>query len=150
VIRSVRKVGATVKIGGCVRLLIGVASIVAASVLSYASCFGPMISVGASEGEAGTRVTINGKYFVDGCHDVCINGKCPPTFPAKGVKILFIQDERIEEVGRVDANDKFEISVTVKVPENALAGSAQFVAETLYEGHNLRTPKVSFTVKAGR
>lgn len=107
--------------------------IVGGSVFAVASCIGPQISLSTASASVGGSVTVTGRFFTDGCHDVGINGVFPPTYPAKGVKILFVQGSKTQEIGRVDANKDFEISVTVKVPGGATAGAAEIVAETLYE-----------------
>ena len=121
--------------------------LVAMATIGLAGCVGPMISLGVSEGSAGGNVYISGVYFTDGCHDVCINGVCPPTFPAKGIKILFVQGNNTTVIARVDANDRFEFTIPTNIPATAASGEASFVAETLYENRLFRTKPVSFKVK---
>ena len=117
---------------------------------AIAACIGPTIRLSVAEAPAGASITVTGQYFTDGCHDVGINGRFPPTYPAKGVKILFIQSGKTQEVARVDANEKFELSVVTSVPVNAEAGAAQFLAETIYENHPLRTQPLDFKVTPKR
>ena len=93
-------------------------------IFAFAQCIVPRITADASSGQAGAKVTISGKGFMDGCHDVCENGNCPPTFPAKGIRILFVQSGKTTEVGRVDANEKFELTLAVVVPADAKTGAA--------------------------
>lgn len=128
------------------RFLLPLICIAGTSIVVVASCLGPTIALNAAGAPAGGSVIVTGRFFTDGCHDVCINGVCPPTYPAKGVKILFIQFGKTQEVGQVDANKDFEISIRVSIPRDATLGNAEFVAETLYENHLLRTRPVPFTV----
>jgi hypothetical protein len=128
--------------------ILAIAMVLAASApLLIAQCIGPSISTDISNGPAGGKVTVSGKYFTDGCHDVCINGLCPPTLPARQVRILFLQGEKTLEVGHADANAKFELLVTVTIPADAQPGAASFVAENPETG-NYRTRPVGFNVTA--
>jgi hypothetical protein len=115
-----------------------------------ASCIGPIVTANAGAGAPGFKVTLAGRYFTDGCHDVCINGVCPPTYPAKAIKILFVQGDKTQEIARVDANEKFELNAVATIPANATAGAASIVAETLYEGHLIKTRPIPFTVLDAR
>ena len=94
----------------------------------------------------GASVTVTGSGLMDGCHDVCINGVCPPTFPAKGIKLLFVQGDRTVELGKVDADSSFRISHKTSLPADARSGEATIVVETLYDGRWIRTRPVTFTV----
>src|SRR5262245_11804981 len=101
--------------------------IVWASSLAWASCLPPGISVSATTDFGGAviigaatinsvrtesrpsltpsaAITINGSGFMDACNDVIINGFVTPTFPGKGIKLLFIQGDKTVELGRIDAN----------------------------------------------
>jgi len=145
-----------------------------ASNLASAACVGPAISVSATTdsgvaveiyarftmvGEVRTEtaptvapgavVTIRGSGFTDGCHDVCFNGVCPPTFPAKGIRLLFIQGDKTVELVRVDASADFQFSQKATLPGDAKAGPATIVAELAYEGRYRTTP-ISFTIATGR
>lgn len=128
------------------RLLI-VASIAGLStVLAFAGCLAPTINISVASGVPQSKVTVTGTAFVDGCHDVCVNGVCPPTYPAKGIKIFFIQGNRTQELARVDANERFGISASITIPADAKPGRAEIIAETLYENRLLRTRPVEFSV----
>jgi len=94
----------------------------------------------------GASVTVTGSGLMDGCHDVCINGVCPPTFPARGIRVLFVQGERTVELGKVDADSSFRISYKASLPADARSGEATIVVETLYGGRWTRTRPVTFTV----
>ena len=92
-------------------------------------------------------ITVAGRGYTDGCHDVCINGVCPPTFPAQGVRILFIQGDKTIELGKIDADSNFQITLKTSLPADARSGQATIVSEMLYEGRLLRSQPVRFNVQ---
>ena len=121
--------------------------IIASGVVAVADCITPAIKINGNQGPPRAAVTITGEAFKDGCHDVCVNGVCPPTYPAKGIRILFIQGDQTEVVAMVDADKLFQFKTVVAVPASAKAGPAAFAAETLYENRMWRTrPPVEFLV----
>jgi hypothetical protein len=87
---------------------------------------------------------------MDACNDVCVNGVCPPTFPAKGIKLLFIQGDKTVELGRVDANSDFKFSLKATLPADATSGPATILAETLYGRRLMRTEPIAITIAAKR
>jgi hypothetical protein len=91
-------------------------------------------------------ITVDGRGYTDGCHDVCINGVCPPTFPAKGIRLLFIQGETVE-LGKIDADNSFRISYKTSLPAGARNGEAAIVTETLYGAQWVRSLPVVFIVQ---
>ena len=91
---------------------------------------GPILSVSEKTGEPGAKVTVTGKYFVGVCNDVRGPGDVRPiSLPAKGVVIYLVQGDRRQEVARVDANEKNELSAVVTIPSDAAAGPATLLAE---------------------
>ena len=113
--------------------------------VSYAAanCPDPVLQASASAAAPGIKVTLTGRYFTDGCHDVGRGSLL--TYPAKGIRILFIQGKKTQEIARVDANAKFEVNTVVTIPANASVGEASIVAESKYEGSH-RTRPIPFTV----
>ncbi|HTG73277.1 MAG TPA: hypothetical protein VMB70_05890, partial [Terriglobia bacterium] len=86
----------------------------------------------------------------DGCNDVCINGRCPPTYPAKGIRLLFNQFDKTVELSKIDADRDFRFSLKTNLPRDAVSGPATIVAETLYGRHTIRTSPILFTVAGTR
>jgi hypothetical protein len=113
--------------------------------VTLAECVPPWFGVSVREAAPNAPIAITGQYFKDRCND-----EGGPAFPARDIRILFVQDDRRQEVGRVDANRQFEIPETaVTIPKDAKRGSASIVVETVYGGAKLEIP-VSITVTAGK
>ena len=109
--------------------------------VSLAKCAPPHIGISVKEAAPNGLITIKGESFRDRCNDT--GGTA---FPAKDIRILFVQGDLKTEVGRVDANSSFEIPATiVTIPKDAKRGSASIVVETVYERARLEIP-ASITV----
>jgi hypothetical protein len=63
---------------------------------------------------------------------------------------LFVQGDKTVQLAAVDADSNFGFSRRAFLPAGAINGPAAIVAETLYEGHWLRTRPVSFVVRTTR
>ena len=127
---------------GLFRMIAGVLllSILSAGV-SLAKCAPPHIGISVKEAAPNSLITITGKSFRDRCND---DGGT--AFPAKDIRILFVQGDLKTELGRVDANSSFEIpSTIVTIPKDAKRGSASIIVETVYERARLEIP-ASITV----
>jgi hypothetical protein len=64
--------------------------------------------------------------FYAACNDTAPLAKTPP---AVGIRLLFIQGESRQEIGKTDANETLEFSATVNIPKDAKEGDAAIVAE---------------------
>lgn len=93
-----------------------------------------------SSADPGVKVTLTGVGFTE-CNDVPEGVRNPPV----KVRIHFVQGKGKVEVARVDANEKSEISAVVTIPQDALPGTASFVAEKQVFGSKPVTSS-SFTV----
>lgn len=93
------------------------------------TCIEPSITLSSASGAAGQKVTVTGRSFYETCNDVGFNGPPPPMVPAKKIRIYFVQGDRKQELGVVDANANFEFSISVTVPANAAIGASSFLAE---------------------
>lgn len=111
---------------------------------SSAQCIGPYITLNISSVAPGGMVTVIGRYFTDGCHDVVLNGVVTPTLPAKNVRLFLVQGSHIEQIGTVDADKTFKISATLTIPANTPVGDATIIADSGYA----KTRPVAISVKA--
>ena len=112
---------------------------------------GPIFASSEASAAPAARVTVTGKFFFGVCNDIRfgLNDTRPRTLPAKSVAIYFVQGDRRQEVARVDANDKNEISAVIAVPADATAGTATIVAELKNEaGYEVKVRPIAFAVSA--
>jgi hypothetical protein len=84
---------------------------------------GPTIALKESSAAQGGKLTLRGSGFAP-CNDVGINGARPAMAPMTGLRVYFVQGKRRLEIGRVDANGKFEISALISIPHDAAPGPA--------------------------
>jgi hypothetical protein len=112
---------------------------------------GPTLATSEASAAPAARVTVKGKYFVGVCNDIRFgpNDTRPFSLPAKRIAIYFVQGDRRQEVARVDADDKKEISAVILIPADAIAGPATIVAEFKAEaGYEVKVRPIAFVVSA--
>jgi hypothetical protein len=130
-------------------LLTGVLSIPPVAEAKCMPAAGPMLSTSEKTVEPGGKISVTGKYFVGVCNDVAINGIRRPHVPAKDVVIYLVQGNRRQEVARIDANEKNEISAVVTIPADAVAGTATLLAEFKAEaGYAVKVQPALLTISA--
>jgi hypothetical protein len=110
-----------------------------------ATCVGPEFTLAVTQGEPGSSVAVNGRYFFATCNDTVVNGvQPPPNAPATDVGIVFVQDGRRTPLHNFPARSDGSFAVTVVIPSTAQSGPAQFEATGGF------TPvSQNFTVVAG-
>jgi hypothetical protein len=125
---------------------------------AMAGCYGfGEVGVKVPRGAAGTKATIWGKNFLFDCPDTCmemrlpdgsVQGNCPPPppSPAKQIRLLFVQGEKVQELLRTDAKSDFSIEAEVLIPEAAPPGAATIFAEYQNVNGLIKTSPHAFTV----
>lgn len=95
---------------------------------SFAGCIPLTLAFDVNEGRPNGKILITGKGFIDKCTDVSLTGApLPAPLPIKGIRILFVQGNTIEEIGLVDADENTQLSARITVPNNARGGIASIV-----------------------
>jgi hypothetical protein len=105
-----------------------------------AGCAGPQLSVGGDFGgrdspvtlHRGEEVTVDGRYFVDGCDDTgggdafgCSEDEPEPEIPVEDARLELLESDASEDglvLGEADADDAGRVSWTVNVPADAPLG----------------------------
>jgi hypothetical protein len=104
------------------------------SLPAWAQCQAPAIEVHPAGGGPGRDVTITGQAFMSGCTDELFQGEVPPPDrPQAGIRIVFVQGDRVTPLATVDAGPDYTFTASVAVPESARPGRATVRAASAYQ-----------------
>lgn len=95
--------------------------------IAGADCGTPSVSVSKAVVTAGERVMVTGRAFGTECNDTRTVGDTRPLLgpPARDLQVAFIQGGTRVPIGRVSANESYEVSASVSIPASARVGAAQ-------------------------
>ena len=112
------------------RACLGFSMVLIFAPIAVAKCFPPTISLSATKGERGTRLTVTGQNFWLRCIDSgSVDGLPTPMEPAKNIQILLKHGDQSRLLTTVDADVNLRFSITVTIPANAELGKATFIAK---------------------
>lgn len=97
--------------------------------VAHAGCARPTpLSISGSSAGSGAEFSMGSSITVAG------KLGCVDTSPGPGpivIAVLFVQDDKIVEIGRVTSDEKWNFSAKVSVPDSATAGAALLQVEVV-------------------
>lgn len=110
-------------------LLAGLLAVTVIQLPAHASCAAPQLTVENESRHPGQTVTVLGEFFAAECNDTATGCSGPrPSPPSRNIDVQLRSGSDVVASTVVDANEDYEFTVDLRLPDDAAPGEYRAVA----------------------
>lgn len=110
-------------------LLVGLLAVIVIQLPAHASCAAPQLTVDNESPHPGETVTVHGEFFAAECNDTATGCSGPrPSPPSRNIDVQLRGGSDVVASAVVDANEDYEFTVDLRLPDDAAPGQYRAVA----------------------